>query len=296
MYRKEKFSDYLDKIKNLMESALPPSNQKNVINGLNNLKQQKIITKQEKGKLTYNDNIKQLQIALIYLGYKLPNFGADGLYHDETQKSIDDFYKNNNIKQTTPNTIDSAALDKIIEQFSKLNISSQDNYIKKNIEPNEIFSNFDITTNEGFNSYAQLCEKYISYRQPNLLNITGRMLANAALTIKRKYNKYLPPELALAQLVLEGGIGNSNPNSRPIKTKNPYNVGNVDDGSNRTFNNVESAINVYYDLMARSYLVNNDSPIELLNNFVNKNKLRYASDEQYEAKLFSIIKKINTIK
>jgi hypothetical protein len=81
------------------------------------------------------------------------------------------------------------------------------------------------------NAYSQICQKFIDSKGANPLGISGKMMADGAKQAFERYKKYVPAELALSQLVLEGGIGNKNPNSKPIRTKNPFNVGNVDSGA-----------------------------------------------------------------
>ena len=102
-------------------------------------------------------------------------------------------------------------------------------------------------------------------------------------------------ELALSQLVIEGGIGNNDPNSRPIKTKNPYNVGNVDDGTDVYHSTIELGIQAYYDLIARSYLGHGKTAADLLDNFVNRENQRYASGESYEKMVNSVAKQVNKL-
>jgi peptidoglycan hydrolase-like protein with peptidoglycan-binding domain len=155
------------------------------------------------------------------------------------------------------------------------------------------FTDLDLMTDEGYDKYAEICEKFISTRKPNLLEITGDMMARAARAAFQRHHKYVPPELALAQLAAEGGIGNDDPESRPIKTKNPFNVGNTDDGSNIYMGDVQNGINNYYNLIARNYLGKGKTAKDLVQNFVNHSGNHYATAGKYEKLVNQIAIQVN---
>jgi hypothetical protein len=157
------------------------------------------------------------------------------------------------------------------------------------------FTDLDLTTEEGVNAYSQICQKFIDSKGANPLGITGRMMADGAKQAFERYKKYVPAELALSQLVLEGGIGNKDTNSKPIRTKNPFNVGNVDSGAVVQYGQVQTAINTYYNLIAKSYLSKGKTAKDLIGNFVNGSGNRYASATDYESKLNKLVSQANRI-
>lgn len=159
----------------------------------------------------------------------------------------------------------------------------------------DIFTDLDLTTEEGYKIYTRICDIFIKSRTPNLLNITGDMMASSAKRTFEKRNKYIPPELALGQLAAEGGIGNPDANSLPIKTKNPFNVGNTDDGGTINHSSTQSGIDAYYDLIAKDYIGKGRTAQDLIYNFVNQKNLRYAGAPNYEKVVGSIARQVNKI-
>jgi peptidoglycan hydrolase-like protein with peptidoglycan-binding domain len=179
-------------------------------------------------------------------------------------------------------------LNKLIELLKERGVKSEE--IKVFIDAvltggSAEFTDLDLNTNEGFDAYAEICQKFISANGPNPLGITGEMMAKGAKEAFMRYQRYVPPELALSQLVLEGGIRNGKLESRPIRTKNPFNVGNTDSGANIEHSEVQSGINAYYNLVAKNYLGKGRTAKDLITNFVNKSGNRYASAPDYEKHL-----------
>lgn len=186
-------------------------------------------------------------------------------------------------------------LSKLRDLLQQKGVTSRE--LKQYIDPvttggGQNFTDLDIMTSEGFDNYAKICDAFISKRQPNPLGITGKMMASSARKAFVRYQRYVPAELALAQLAAEGGIGNPDTNSRPIRTKNPFNVGNTDSGTNVYKNTVEEGIDTYYSLIAKNYLGKGKTANDLVKNFVDKDNLRYAGPK-YEDSVSALAREAN---
>lgn len=161
------------------------------------------------------------------------------------------------------------------------------------------FTDLDLMTSEGINAYTRICDNFINTRNPGG-PVTGSMLAKGAKLALTNYQKYIPPELALAQLTLEGGLSKDdgeqkggekeNKLNRPHKTKNPFNVGNTKTKDN-PFGTYQDGINAYYTLIARRYMTNNKTAADLVKDFKNVNGHEYSGDYtgDYERDLMRLV-------
>lgn len=272
-------------------------------------------SQQQSGSISFQKGVESMQIGLMLLGYELPKYGVDGLFGGETAAAVAKFITDKmggkvsgttvsesvKLTSTDSDTIVKATpemLTKLVELLKERGVTSEE--LKKYIDASVTtggganFTDLDLTTTEGFGAYAQICQKFIENRPPNLLGITGVMMAEGAKAAFDNHRKYVPPELALAQLAAEGGIGNKDPQSRPIRTRNPFNVGNVDSGANVQHGSVQSGINTYYNLIAKDYLVKGKTASDLVKSFVNKNGSRYAT-AAYEPVISKIAGEANRI-
>jgi murein DD-endopeptidase MepM/ murein hydrolase activator NlpD len=158
----------------------------------------------------------------------------------------------------------------------------------------EIYTDLNLMDDNDYQKYASICKEFIN-RRNSASTITGDMMAKAAKTAFIYYHKYVPPELALAQLTAEGGLSNDT-NARPIKTNNPFDVGNTATHS-KSYSSVQDGINAYYNLIASSYLGKGKTANDLAQNFVNKNNENYSgnTDGGYEQMVSKIAKEANKI-
>lgn len=250
------------------------------------------LQQQSRGSYSYKKTVEAMQMSLIMLGYKLPKYGVDGLYGGETANAIASFNSDNGLDPKMAATPE--MLQQLMNRVKEKNVSSED--VAKFTDPVIIQGGYlplDLNRKDDFQKYVAISDTFIN-KYSNPLGIRGNMMAYAARNAYNKYGNYVPPELALSQLAIEGGL-NGDVNSRPIRTKNPFNVGNVDDGSNVYHNKVQSGINTYYNLIARSYIGDGVKVHDLFSNFVNKQGKRYASATGYEQAITRIASTVNRI-
>ena len=160
-------------------------------------------------------------------------------------------------------------------------------------EYNGQFIELDLTKKEGINTYSQICQAFINKRNPNA-GITGQMMASSAKRAFQSTGNYVPPELSLSQLAIEGGLS-KNPNAKPHRTNNPYNIGNYDNGRVTPFPNKQVGIDKYYLTIAKNYLTPGKSPEDLIKNFTNSQGKRYASSPGYESLLGQIVNDVRNL-
>jgi peptidoglycan hydrolase-like protein with peptidoglycan-binding domain len=234
-------------------------------------------------KIPYSEDVEMIQDGLEFLGFKLPMWGVDGKFGPETKSAVEKFQQSVGLNVDgvmKPIDIQHLLAHLLIGKFTESKRSPIEGTMGKKGD----FTYVDLNSSDGFRLYAEICQNFIDGRNPNA-GVNGQMMAECA---KRNFSKgYVPPELALAQLALEGGLS-SNTNVRPRKTKNPFNVGNTDSGKNKFFSSVQEGVCAYYDLMTRKYLTSGKTPEDLLSNFVNDKGYRYASGN-YEPKLRKIV-------
>jgi len=186
-------------------------------------------------------------------------------------------------------------VDQLIDDLESRGITSDD--LKKHIDPaittggSAAFTDLDLKAQSDVDAYEKICDNYIKQVNPSAY-VNGKMMADSAERVFVRYGKYVPPELALAQLALEGGLL-SNTSKRPIKTKNPFNVGNTDKPYKDNYRpSFEDGVDIYYDLIARRYLVKGRTASDLVTAFKNDEGSSYAEAGTYEAGLKELIASI----
>lgn len=124
-------------------------------------------------------------------------------------------------------------------------------------------------------------------------------IATAIYAACKQYK--IDPRLALAQGILEGHFATAPTATRSRKTRNIYNVGNVDDGTNKFFPTYTAGIRAYAHLLARSYCYRSESSIVtpemmIAHDFWRPDGVgRYATAHSYTKDIAKIVKKIDKI-
>ena len=214
-----------------------------------------------------------------------------------------DIKMKSNDEQKDMATITPDMVDKMIEKLMDKGVTSDD--LKDLVDPAKIsgggvdFTDLDLNTTEGEQAYTKICDNFINTRNPGG-PVTGMMLTKGAKLALKNYQKYIPPELALAQITLEGGLskddgekrGNEKDNklNRPNRTKNPFNVGNTK-RKDREFPTYQDGIDAYYTLVARRYMVNKKTAADLIRDFKNVDGNEYSGDYSgdYEKDLAKLV-------
>lgn len=106
-----------------------------------------------------------------------------------------------------------------------------------------------LTTSRLADILLEMCVK--PFGRTAVLDFDIPTMAHDILRLSEKYK--VEPLLCVAQGVVESHFGCNPSASRSRKTKNIFNVGNVDDGSNKYFPDYASGLERYFQLMDREY-------------------------------------------
>lgn len=112
--------------------------------------------------------------------------------------------------------------------------------------------------------------------------VTGEMLTSSAAKALADTGVMIPVELPLLQGQFEGQYGRF---GRAGRQTNPFNVGEFDAGTTQTFGDTQQGTDAYADLIARRYMNDGRTMDDLLNNFVDVDGNRYASNPDYERQM-----------
>jgi hypothetical protein len=128
-----------------------------------------------------------------------------------------------------------------------------------------------------FLEYSRRAELYLTQEEFAGTPLNGDILSLAARNAYDSTGVLLPLELALSQAQWESNMGRSGRSPE----RNPYNVGEYDNGTVLYFESTFDGVQAYYYLMCINYL-SCRSLNELFINFINCEGNRYASKPSYE--------------
>lgn len=134
---------------------------------------------------------------------------------------------------------------------------------------------------DDFEVLTQKIESYLDRFPIDKLPYDERISAEAIASAAIKYD--IPFEFILAVGQLESRFLTDPKARRGSQTKSLFSVGLYDDGRNiRTYDNVNSSVDDFAKLIRNNYLGDNKNIDDLLDDFVNLEGNRYASNINYE--------------
>jgi len=135
----------------------------------------------------------------------------------------------------------------------------------------------DVWVDSVFNDYKKRGDLYLSRKIFKNTPLSGELLTLCARNTYDSTGILIPIELVLIQAQFESSMGLEGKSPK----RNPFNVGEHDNGTTLWFDTTFDGVQAYYYLMANNYL-RCKSVEELLVDFVNCNGRRYASRPEYE--------------
>lgn len=132
-------------------------------------------------------------------------------------------------------------------------------------------------SHQFFVEYALKAQRYLDRPEFEGTPLTGSMLTLGAQRAFMATGRIVPLELALVQAQFESGMGRFG--RSPLT--NPFNVGEFDSGSTQNFGSTQAGVNAYFKLITKDYLRSRNTS-QLLDNFINFEGNRYASNPAYE--------------
>jgi len=107
----------------------------------------KTFESQKKGERTYDKNVEDLQTALQFLGYSLPEWGVDGKFGPETKRAVEKFQSGNNLDED--GKVTSKVLEKIIQSLEDKDYKPEDLSKIKKEKTTSINSETPVISNPG---------------------------------------------------------------------------------------------------------------------------------------------------
>ncbi len=127
------------------------SNIKTISDLLNNIKNiQGEIKKVDQKNMVFKQSVELIQTSLELLGYPLPRYGVDGKFHNETEKVLNDFKRDNGLQQD--GIFDEQTKNTMYQKLIDSDITDED--LKKYLYPSKEFSSLDGNITHNYSGIA----------------------------------------------------------------------------------------------------------------------------------------------